>query len=92
MKGDTVLDEDVMLSTSDNPWSPFTHFDEWRQFDEAAGHYTLALLGRVVVDSSELSEADQEIEILDAINEIVDENVSGVHIKVFKDQNINSGD
>lgn len=77
--------EDIMLSTIDNPWNPFTHWDEWYAFDEAAGYHSTALLARVAVSSPELSEYDQELEITNAINEIVRENVSGMHRKVYKD-------
>lgn len=77
--------EDVMLTTIDNPWSPFTHWDEWREYDESSGYYTLALLGRVVITSEEMSEADQDVAVSDAINEIVKENVSGIHVKVTAD-------
>ena len=77
--------DDVMLTTIDNPWNPFTHWDEWREYDEASGYFTLALLGRVVITSDEMSEADQDVAVLDAINEIIQENVSGVHVKVAKD-------
>lgn len=77
--------EDVMLTTTDNPWNPFTHWDEWYSYDETAGYHTTALLGRVAVSSNELSEYDQELEITRAINEIVSENVSGMHRKVTKD-------
>ena len=73
---------DVMLTTVDNPWNPFSHFDEWREYDESSGYYTLALLGRIVVSSDEMSEADQDVAVLDAINEIIQENVSGIHVKV----------
>jgi len=74
--------EDVMLTTIDNPWNPFTHWDEWREYDESSGYFTLALLGRVVITSDEMSEADQDVAVSDAIDEIVKENVSGVHVKV----------
>lgn len=36
-----------MLTTIDNPWSPFTNFDEWRAFDENAGYNTLGLLANI---------------------------------------------
>jgi predicted NAD/FAD-dependent oxidoreductase len=71
-----------MLTTIDNPYDPFTQFDEWIAFDHRAGHYTLEFLGRVVHTSSELSEADQDEAVEDAIDEIVRENVQGVHTKV----------
>lgn len=74
--------DDVMLTTVDNPWNPFTHFDEWREYDESSGWYTLPLLGRVALTSDEMSEADQDFAITEAMKEIVQENVSGVHVLV----------
>jgi uncharacterized Fe-S cluster-containing protein len=75
-----------MLTTVDNPFNPFTHFDEWRVWDESHGYHSLALLGRVVVTSDDLSDADNDVAIEDAINEIVRENVSGMHTKVAVSQ------
>lgn len=71
-----------MLTTVDNPWDPFTQFDEWYRFDTAAGYHTSALLARIVRSSDELSEADDSAAIEAAIDEIVRENVSGMHRKV----------
>lgn len=71
-----------MLTTVDNPFDPFTQFDDWYAFDEAAGYRTTAFLGRVVRSSDELSEADQSLAIEVAIDEIVQENVLGLYRKV----------
>lgn len=71
-----------MLTTVDNPFDPFTQWDEWYVYDTSAGYDTVNLLGRIVRYSDDLSEADQNQEIEDAIDEIVRENVSGVHRKV----------
>ena len=71
-----------MLSTIDNPYNPWTQYDEWYTFDENAGHGTTSFLGRIVRSSDELSEADQDQAIEDAIDEIVSENVAGNYIKV----------
>ena len=71
-----------MLSTMDNPYDPFTEFDEWREFDESSGYYTTQYLARVTITSSELSEADQDSAIESAIDEIVQENVNGMYRKV----------
>lgn len=81
----TVATEDVMLTTVDNPWNPFTHFDEWREYDESSGWHTLALLGRVVLTSDEMSEADQDVATYNAMQEIIRENVSGSHVLVTAD-------
>ena len=77
--------EDVMLSTIDNPWNPFTHYDEWLAEDTRLGYHTPSLLARVVVSSNELSEYDQELDIVRAIDEIISENVSGMHRKVSRE-------
>jgi hypothetical protein len=85
VKEDDMVDKEYMLTTVDNPYNPFTNFRDWFGFDEAAGHHSTALLGRIVRTSSDLSEADQSLAISQAIDEIVKENVSGVHIKFFSD-------
>lgn len=77
-------DEDVMLTTVDNPWDPFTHYDEWLSFDESEGYYSLPLLGRVAITSDEMSDELNNVEIVRAINEIVSENISGMHKKVYR--------
>jgi hypothetical protein len=72
-----------VLTTVDNPFNPITQFDEWYAYDMSLGHHTLALLGRIVITSDELSEADESLAIEQAIEEIIRENVSGVHRKVL---------
>jgi hypothetical protein len=73
-----------MLSTEDNPYNPWTQWDEWLAWDTQEGYYSLALLGRTVLTSDELPQALQEEAGEDAIETIVTENLSGVHIKVEK--------
>lgn len=88
MANDTVVngvETDVgeyMLTTVDNPFDPFTQWNEWFAFDERSGYHTCGLLARITVTSNELSDLDQASAIQDAIEEIVRENVSGVHRKV----------
>jgi hypothetical protein len=74
-----------MLTTVDNPFSPFTQFDEWFAFDTSKGYNSSGLLARIVITSDELSEADQSVAIENGIDEIVRENVSGMHRKVVAD-------
>jgi len=71
-----------MLTTVDNPFDPFTQYDEWYRFDTSAGYNSCALLARIVRTSDELSEPDDSAAIEAAIDEIVRENVSGMHRKV----------
>lgn len=77
-----VKQTEHMLTTVDNPYSPVTEFDEWHAYDQQLGHHTLSFLARVTKSSDELSEADQHLAIELAIQEICDENVSGLYRKV----------
>ena len=72
----------TMLTTADNPFDPFTQFNEWQKFDESKGYYTCAYLARIAKTSDELSETDQNLAIQAAIDEIIHMNVLGIYKKV----------
>lgn len=71
-----------LLSTSDNPYNPFTEFDQWRNWDEQSGYYTLSYLARITVTSDDLSELDQAKAIDQAVAEILEENITGNYVLV----------
>ena len=71
-----------MLTTIDNPFNPFTDYDRWDAYDRDMGYDTSSFLARIAITSSELSEADQDVALENAIDEIVRENVLGLYTKV----------
>lgn len=71
-----------MLSTIDNPYSPFTQFDEWKAFDESKGYFTCEYLARITNTSSELPDELADKAVDDAINDICRLNVLGIYRKV----------
>ena len=73
-----------LLTTEDNPYNPFTQFDEWKAFDEQKGYYTMAYLARVSITSEDLSEKDYEISVQIAIDEIIALNLTGNYKKIYK--------
>jgi hypothetical protein len=76
--------EEAMLTTVDNPWSPFTDYDAWYAYDHAQGYDTPGYLARIANVSLDLSEADLDAAIDDAIDTIVTENVSGIYRKAIR--------
>lgn len=74
----------VMLTTIDNPFDPFTQFDEWYAYDEEKGYHTCGLLARIAKTSNELSLAEEEIIVRRAIDEIVRLNFIGLYKKVSR--------
>jgi len=83
LKGEKM--RQVMLTTIDNPFSPFDDFPAWYTYDVTSGYHTSAFLARILKDSDQFSEADQDQAIEDAIDEIVEENVLGIFLKVEKE-------
>jgi hypothetical protein len=82
---DTTEPTEYMLTTVDNPFDPFTRFDEWLEYDIRMGYNTAAFLARIAMVSDDLSQPDQALAIQNAIDEIVEENVSGMWRKVSRD-------
>jgi hypothetical protein len=76
--------KEIMITTADNPFDPFTQFDEWQKFDEEQGYYTCAYLARIAKTSEELSEEDEVLAIQSAIDEIIRLNILGIYKKVTR--------
>lgn len=74
--------EDVMLTTIDNPFNPFTNFDDWFAFDLEKGYNTCSYLDRMTFDSDAMGYHDQNFHRLSAIDDIVELNVLGIYRKV----------
>lgn len=79
------MDEESMLTTVDNPYNPFTQYDEWYAYDRNQGYNTPEYLARVAIVSDGLSPSDQMIAINNAIAEIVRYNFSGKHCRVTRE-------
>lgn len=76
---------DFLLTTLDNPFNPFTHYDDWYAYDIQKGYHTCAYLARITKSSDELSEADQLLAIEEAMDEIVNLNITGNYLKIKED-------
>lgn len=74
-----------MLTTIDNPYNPFTQFDEWYAYDTNMGYHSSAYLSRIAKTAEDLSDVDNEIAINDAINEILYFDVLGIYQKVTRE-------
>lgn len=74
--------KEYKLTTVDNPYSPFTQFEQWLAWDRQSGYNTLSLLARIAKVSDELPEPLYLQEVDRAIDVIVELNPSGMHKKV----------
>lgn len=76
---------DTMLSTSDNPFNPFTQFDDWYRFDEDKGYHSCSYLARIMRSYDTQTEEEEREEKERAIDEILHFNLTGNYIKVVND-------
>ena len=68
-----VKETDILLTTKDNPYNPFTQYDDWKYFDEKMKHYnTEAYVARETgMLDSELSDEALARERVKAFEEII---------------------
>lgn len=66
------MENDVMLSTYDNPFNPFKDFDAWWKEDLRLGHDCCGMIARLVTVGFHVTDVTNDEEILAAINEIVE--------------------
>lgn len=59
------------ITTVDNPFNPFTQFDDWYSYDNFYGYNCCGLLATFAKVSDDLSETDYELEIERAIKHII---------------------
>lgn len=76
----------VALTTFDNPYNPFTHFNDWFMFDIEKGYNSCAYVGRIAKTSDELTEQENDEEIERAIDEIIKYDFMNIYKKVNNGQ------
>lgn len=79
-----------MLTTVDNPYNPFTQFDEWYAYDTNMGYYSCAYLSRIAKTAESLSDEENAIALNQAINEILYFDVLGIYQKVTRHRSTES--
>ena len=77
-----------MLTTFDNPYDPFEQFTSWFLFDIEKGYNTCSYLGRIARTSDQLSDAENDLEVERAIDEIIKYDFRNIYKKVIK-QDVN---
>ena len=73
---------EYMLTTIDNPYSPFDEFALWYTFDIGHGYHCCEYLARLAPTSLDMSDADYNLIIDNAINTIITDNINGLYEKV----------
>lgn len=61
----------TLITTTDNPFNPFTQYERWAAYDEVeCGYFSMSYLDRIAATSPDLTEKEMEQAIEDACDEI----------------------
>ena len=80
----------VRVTTADNPFNPFTEWDEWYFYDLSKGYSTCERLDRLSNTTSQLSDELNNEELEQAIDQLVEVGAVGKdgtivdYVKVYK--------
>lgn len=87
----TKVIKEYALTTTDNPFDPFTDFDKWYAFDEAKGYHSCSYLARIAKPCSYFGDEANINEVNRAIDEICKFNLTGNYTKVSRDRVVDTG-
>lgn len=73
------------LTTVDNPYDPFTQWNEWFMCDLQLKHNSCQLLARIAKISDAMSEEEKQEEFDRAIQEIIKYDVLDIYRRVEKE-------
>ena len=79
---DFVKPPTYMLTTIDNPFHPLNEYDNWLRYDEDHGYYTQNYLARIAGTSMYLTDAENQVIINNAIDEICKLDILGIYKRI----------
>lgn len=79
------MSNNCALTTIDNPFDPFSQFNDWFEFDIEKGYYTCSRLARITKLSDDMSEVERNNEIERAIDTLIKYDFFDIYKKVKKE-------
>lgn len=71
-----------MLSTTDNPFNPWTHYDQWFDWDTSRGYNTASYLATIVQLINANGRVSDDDALALAIDDILEFNITGNYVLV----------
>lgn len=75
---------EVMLTTFDNPYDPFSDFTSWFLYDTEKGYNSCSMLARIDKSTDDMSDEERMIETERAIDEIIANDFQNIYKKAFE--------
>ncbi|NCA91990.1 hypothetical protein EOM82_01885 [bacterium] len=66
-----IKTKDIRITTADNPYNPFTEWEQWLIYDRVNGYYSCERLASITTVSDQLSDDENYDTIEEGINELI---------------------
>lgn len=76
--------KEYALTTIDNPFDPFSQFNQWFMYDMEKGYNSCSYLARIARTSDQFTDDENNKEIERAIDEIIKYDFLNIYKKVSK--------
>ena len=80
------MDQEFMLTTTDNPYNPFEQFASWYLFDVEKGYNTYSRIARIANISDGLSDVEIKNRTEEAIDDLLELDFMKIYKKVSKNK------
>ena len=78
------MENEVAITTIDNPFNPFEQFTSWFMFDVEKGYYSCSKIARIAKFSDDMSQKEIDEENERAIDELIKHDFLDVYKKVSR--------
>lgn len=82
MSNESLMSNECMITTFDNPYNPFEQFSEWFLFDVEKGYNTCSYIARIANFSDDMTQKEIDEENERAIDEIIKYDFMNIYKKV----------
>lgn len=78
------MENEIMLTTVDNPFNPFDNFDSWLLFDKEKGYNSCERLARLLQITDDMSQVEVERERIRAIDRLIELDFTNTFARVTR--------
>ncbi|MGN1394178.1 MAG: hypothetical protein ACI4V7_09160 [Succinivibrionaceae bacterium] len=82
------MNGEFAITTLDNPYDPFTQFEDWFLFDVEKGYNSCSVLARIAQITDDMSENEKDVEIERAIDRIIQLDFTNMRKKVRRTDDV----
>lgn len=79
-------ESEFLITTIDNPYNPYTQYEDWGRFDEDMGYHTWQRIDKLMpTNYLRMSLTERDFHVEEAMNKLI-KALPNIYTKVYKDK------